>query len=100
MPATNFIKFFLRNNYNHNLRSESELQLPNVSTAFKGQNSLNYFQSVIWNSISINLRKASSYQIFRPKTKKIGDRQTAPEDTKTAWEIEDSSKHLLSWSDV
>ena len=92
--------FFLRNNYNHNLCSESELLLANVSTAVKGQNSVSYFGSVIWNSIPINLRKASSYQIFRPKTKKIGDRQTAPEDTKTAWEIEDSSKHLLSWSDV
>ena len=35
--------FFVRNNHNYNLRSESELLLPNVSTVFKVQNSISYF---------------------------------------------------------
>ena len=39
--------FFVRNNHNYNLRSESELLLPNVSTVFKVQNSISYFGSVM-----------------------------------------------------
>ena len=62
-------EYFVRNNHNYNLRSESELLLPNVDTVFKGQNSVSYFGSVIWNSIPFEIRKASSYQIFRSKIK-------------------------------
>ena len=65
LPGGNLSEFFVRNNHNYNLRSESELLLPNVNTFFKGQNSISYFGSVIWNSIPLKLRKASSYQIFR-----------------------------------
>ena len=80
LPGGNISEFFVRNNHNYNLRSESELLLPNVNTVFKGQNSISYFGSVIWNSIPLELRKASSYQFFKMRNKSDGDRQTAPVD--------------------
>ena len=70
LPGGNVGEYFLRNNHNYNLRSESELLLPNVDTVFKGQNPISYFGSVIWNSIPFELRKASSYQIFRSEIKR------------------------------
>ena len=70
LPGGNLSEFFVRNNHNYNLRSESELLPPNVNTVFKGQNSISYFGSVIWNSIPFELRKASSYQIFRSEIKR------------------------------
>ena len=63
LPGGNFREFFVRNNNNYNILSESELLQPNVNTGFNGQNSISYFELVIWNSISFKLRKAS-YQIF------------------------------------
>ena len=70
LPGGNLRDFFVRNNHNYNLRSESELLLPNVNTVFKGQNSISYFGSVMWSSIPFELRKASSYQIFRSEIKR------------------------------
>ena len=70
LPGGNLSEFFVRNNHNYNLRSESELLLPNVNTVFKGQNPVSYFGSVTWNSIPFELRKASSYQIFRSEKKR------------------------------
>ena len=59
LPGGNLGEFFVRNNHNYNLRSESKLLLTNVNSFFKGQNSISYFGSVIWNSILFELRKAS-----------------------------------------
>ena len=70
LPGGNLSEFFVRNNHNYNLRSESELLLPNVNTVFKGQNPVSYFGSVTWNSTPFELRKASSYQIFRSEKKR------------------------------
>ena len=78
MPGGNLIEFFVRNNHNYNLHSESELLLPTVNTVFKGQNFISYSGSVIWNSIPFELRKPSSYHIFRLEIKRW--RQTAPAD--------------------
>ena len=61
LPGGKLGEFFIRNNHNYNLRSESELLLSNINTVFKGQNSISYFGSVIWNSIPFELRKTSSY---------------------------------------
>ena len=47
LPGGNLGEFFIRNNHNYNLRSESELLLSNINTVFKGQNSISYFGSVI-----------------------------------------------------
>ena len=69
LPRGNLGEFFVRNNHNYSLPSESELLLPNVNSVFKGQNSISYFGSVIWNSIPFEIRKASSYQIFRSEIK-------------------------------
>ena len=70
LPGRNLGKVFVRNNHNYNLRLESELLLSNANSAFKGQNSISYFGSVIWNSIPFKLRKAGSYQIFRSEIKR------------------------------
>ena len=51
LPGAKLSEFLLRNNHNHNLRSKSELTVPSVNTVFKGQNSISYFGSVIWNSV-------------------------------------------------
>ena len=59
LPRGDRSKFFVQNHHIYNLRSESELFLPNVNTIFKGQNIISYFGSVIWNSIPIKLRKTS-----------------------------------------
>ena len=49
LPGGNLSEIFVRNNHNYNLRSKLELTVPSISTAFKGQNSISYFGSVIWN---------------------------------------------------
>ena len=47
LPGGNLSEFFVRNNHNYNLRSRSELIVPSINTALKGQNSITYFGSVI-----------------------------------------------------
>ena len=47
LPGGNFSEFFVRNNYNYNVHSRSELTVPSISTIFKDQNSISYFGSVI-----------------------------------------------------
>ena len=51
LPGAKLSEFLLRNNDNYNLRSKSELTVPSINTVFKGQNSISYFGSVIWNSV-------------------------------------------------
>ena len=36
LPGGNFSEFFVRNNYNYNLCSRSELTVPSINTVFKG----------------------------------------------------------------
>ena len=62
-------EYFLRNNCNH--RSESDQLVSNFNTVFKGQNSISYFGSVMRNSLPAELRKTSSYQIFKSEIKKM-----------------------------
>ena len=54
LPGGNLSKFFVRNNHNYNLRSKSELTVPNINSN-SIQNSISYFGSVIWNSIPAEL---------------------------------------------
>ena len=58
-------EYLVRHNCNH--RSESDPLVPNFNT---GQNSISYFGSVIRNSLPPELRKASSYQLFKSEIKK------------------------------
>ena len=67
LPGGNFSEFFVRNNHNYNLRSRSELTVPSINTVFKGQKSISYFGSVIWNSIPAKLRERNSFQVFKQK---------------------------------
>ena len=59
----------VRNNYNYNLRSRSDLTVPSINTLFKGQNSISYFGSVIWNLIPAVLRGINSFQVFKSEIK-------------------------------
>ena len=61
--------FFVRNNHNYNRRSRSELKVTSINTVFKGQNSVSYFGSVIWNSIPAELRGINSFQVFKSEIK-------------------------------
>ena len=69
LPGGNLSEFFVSNNHNHNLRSRSELTVPSINTVFKGQNSISYFGSVIWNSIPAELRGINSFQVFKSEIK-------------------------------
>ena len=63
------VNLVLRNNYNYNLRSRSDLTVPSINTLFKGQNSISYFGSVIWNLIPAELRGINSFQVFKSEIK-------------------------------
>ena len=69
LPGGNLSEFFVRNNHNYNLRSRSELTVPSINTVFKGQNSISYFGSVIWNSIPAEYRGINSFQVFKSEIK-------------------------------
>ena len=69
LPGGNLSEFFVKNNHNYNLRSISELTVPSISTVFKGQNSISYFGSVIWNSIPAELMGINSFQVFKSEIK-------------------------------
>ena len=61
LPGGNLSEFFVRNNNNYNLCSKSKLLLPNANSVLKGQNSISYFGSVIWNSIPFVRIKKSKF---------------------------------------
>ena len=65
LPGGNLGELFVRNNHNYNLHFRSELPVPGISTVYKGQNSISYFGSVIWNSIPAELRGINSFQVFK-----------------------------------
>ena len=69
LPGGNFCEFFVRNNHIYNLRSRSELTVPSINTVLKGQNSVSYFESVIWNSFPAELREINSFQVFKSEVK-------------------------------
>ena len=69
LPGGNLSEFFVRNNHNYNLRSRSELTVPSINTVFKGQNSISYFGSIIWNSIPVELREINLFQVFKSEMK-------------------------------
>ena len=71
LTGGNLSKFFARNNHNYSLRSKSELTVPSINTAFKGQNSISYFGSVVWNSISAELREINFFQVFKSEIKPL-----------------------------
>ena len=71
LPGGNLSKFFVKNNYNYNLHSKSELTVPSINTVFKGQNSISYFESVIWNSIPAKLREIKSFQVSKSEIKAL-----------------------------
>ena len=69
LPVGNLSEFFVRNYHNCNLRSKSELKVPSINTVFKGQNSISYFGSIIWNSIPVELREINLFQVFKSEVK-------------------------------
>ena len=69
LPGGNLREFFVSSNHNHSLCSRSELTVPSINTVFKGQNSISYFGSVIWNSIPSELTGINSFQVFKSEIK-------------------------------
>ena len=65
LPGGNLREFLVGNNHNYNLRSKSDLSVLRINTVFKGQNSISYFGSVIWNSIPAELIEINSFQVFK-----------------------------------
>ena len=50
-------ELFVKRERTINLQSKTELVIASVNSVFKGKNSLRYFGSVIWNSLSIEIRE-------------------------------------------
>ena len=69
LPGKNPSEFFVTNNHNYNLRSRSELTVPSINTRFKGQISISYFGSLIWNSIPVELREVNYFQVSKSEIK-------------------------------
>ena len=69
LPWGNLGELFVRSSHNCNLGSRSQLTVPSINTVFKGQNSVSYFGSVIWNSIPAELRGIKSFQVFKSEIK-------------------------------
>ena len=69
LPGGNLNEFFVRNYHNYNLRYKSELKVSSIDTVFKGQNSVSYFRSIIWNSIPVELREINPFQVFKSEMK-------------------------------
>ena len=53
-----------------NLHSKQELVVPLIMTVNKGQNSLKYDGSVMWNSVPIEIRNSSSLGLFKQNRKR------------------------------
>ena len=53
-----------------NSRSFSDIIVPSVKSVFNGQNSLRYLGPLIWNSISIEIRRTDFFEAFKSKIKK------------------------------
>ena len=52
-------------NGNYNLRSQSDFGVPGINTVFYGVNSIRHFGSVIWNSLSNDLRNICDFDLFK-----------------------------------
>ena len=70
LPAGNLKEFFIRTSHNYNLRSGSDLTIPNINTVTKGKNSISYFGSVLWNSIPASIRNIEDFDVFEIEIKK------------------------------
>ena len=53
-----------------NLHSKQEFVVPLIMTVNKGQNSLKYDGSVMWNSVPIEIRNSSSLGLFKQNRKR------------------------------
>ena len=62
-------ELFVKRESTINLRSKPELVIPSVNSILKGKNSLTSFGSVIWNSLTIEIRKDQSISSFVTKMK-------------------------------
>ena len=70
LPGGNLKELFVKRNDNYNLRSESELVVPGINTVTRGKKSIRYFGSILWNSISSNIRNIEISEVFKKEIKK------------------------------
>ena len=66
LPRGNLSEFYARKK--SQFQSSLYIRTNNINI-FKGQNSITYFGSVIWNSIPAELRGINSFQVFKSKIK-------------------------------
>ena len=52
-------------NGNYNLSSPSDFRVPGINTVFYVASSIRYFGSVIWNSLSNDLRNIWDFDLFK-----------------------------------
>ena len=64
-----YSNIFIRTNHYSNLRSQRDLLISSVKSIFKGKNSLRYFESLMWNSLPIDIRNSESLVLFKAKIK-------------------------------
>ena len=64
-------ELFVKRESKISLRSKPKLVIPSVNSVLKGKNSLRYFDSVIWNSLPIEIRENHSISSFSTKIKQL-----------------------------
>ena len=52
-------------NENYKVRSQHDFGVPGMNTVFYGVNSINYFVSVIYNSLPNDLKSACDFDLFK-----------------------------------
>ena len=56
--------------HSYNLRSKSKFVVPSVRTVYNGQNSIQYYGSLIWNMIVGSIKYSEILGIFKGKIRK------------------------------
>ena len=52
-----------------NFKDQYTIHVPSVNTELKGKNSIRYFGAIIWNSIPLSIKTATTLNIFKNKIK-------------------------------
>ena len=68
-PSSYFDQLFVLNNNCTRSSSNKDLVIPPVKTVLKGQNSLKYLGSLIWNSVPYEIKNLDNLEAFKNKIK-------------------------------
>ena len=70
VSESSFYDVFRSTRNSYNLRSQSDLEIPSVSTENFGKNSLKYFGPIIWNLVPARLRDIENLSEFKKEIRK------------------------------